>query len=307
MECLTFTKMVSGYNMSRNDVVMTPLRVKQAIDSRFVKPSEDELNVLINGTWVEFVKVGGEPEPDGWYDTLGFTEFALSASGASVNTNEVQYTDQEMLNILPFHVKWNGTFTKVETGDVADSSDIIIDIRIDEERIKILPADDYERIIQSSDLPDLSDKGFYTFSLHNEINAQAQGDTLIDGYFEFRENDANGVVIGHYPLHSTLKSACYLTSAMVGYYGMLDDGVELTAMRQLREVYAEKHAETLKTYYEDSAIIITEIKRLGMQDYYYGRIKDVVDEIVIHVENENWNTAEVLYLDLYYGLKEELM
>ena len=48
--------MESGYNMSRNDVVMTPLRVKQAIDSRFVKPSEDELNVFINGTWVEFVK-----------------------------------------------------------------------------------------------------------------------------------------------------------------------------------------------------------------------------------------------------------
>ena len=53
--------MESGLNMFRNDVVMTPLRVKQAIDSRFVKPSEDELNVLINGTWVEFVKVGGDP------------------------------------------------------------------------------------------------------------------------------------------------------------------------------------------------------------------------------------------------------
>ena len=47
--------------MSRNDVVMTPLRVKQAIDSRFVKPSEDELIVLINGTWVEFTKVVDEP------------------------------------------------------------------------------------------------------------------------------------------------------------------------------------------------------------------------------------------------------
>ena len=47
--------------MSRNDVVMTPLRVKQAIDSRFTKPSEDELNVLINGSWVEFVKVGALP------------------------------------------------------------------------------------------------------------------------------------------------------------------------------------------------------------------------------------------------------
>ena len=56
-----FSKMESGLNMFRNDVVMTPLRVKQAIDSRFTKPSEDELNVFINGTWVEFVKVGDEP------------------------------------------------------------------------------------------------------------------------------------------------------------------------------------------------------------------------------------------------------
>ncbi len=61
MECLTFSKMESGLNMFRSDVVMTPLRVKQAIDSRFVKPSEDELNVLINGTWVEFVKVVNLP------------------------------------------------------------------------------------------------------------------------------------------------------------------------------------------------------------------------------------------------------
>ena len=49
--------------MFRNDVVMTPLRVKQAIDSRFVKPGEEELNVLIGGTWVEFVKKVELPPP----------------------------------------------------------------------------------------------------------------------------------------------------------------------------------------------------------------------------------------------------
>lgn len=54
-------------------------------------------------------------------------------------------------------------------------------------------------------------------------------------------------------------------------------------------------------------IIVSEIERLGMEDYYYGRIKDVVDAIVIHVDNENWSVAEELCLDLYYGLKEELM
>ena len=302
--------MECGYNMSRNDVVMTPLRVKQAIDSRFTKPSEDELNVLINGTWVEFVKeVDDEPEPGEWYDTLGFTEFIVStsATGATVvNTNVVQYTEQEMLNILPFHVKWNGTFTNVETGEA--SPNVLLHIMIDKNQIGVIARDDYEQIVESSSLPDLSEEGHYTFKIRVSTAPTAKSDVLVDGYFEFRENDANGVVIGHYPLRCTMvPPSCYLTSAMVGYYGKPDDGVELTSMRRLREVYAEKHAETLKTYYADSAIIISEVERLDMQDYYYGRIKDVVDEIVIHIDNENWNDAEVLYLDLYYGLKEELM
>lgn len=288
--------------MSRNDVVMTPLRVKQAIDSRFVKPSEDELNVFINGTWVEFVKVGDEPVPGEWYDTLGFTEFIKESE--LVYTNEVQYTPEEMLDILPFHAKWNGTITNVETGELASNASI--SIRVDNEYIR-LDSPNFERIVESDDLPDLSEEGFYTLRLW--INTAAYGgyDILVDGYYEFRENDANGIVIGHYPIHCTVESQCYLTSAMVGYYGKPDDGIELTAMRRLREVYAEKHAETLKTYYADSAIIVSEIEKLGMQEQYYGRIKDVVDEIVTHVDNENWSVAEVLYLDLYYGLKEELM
>lgn len=43
--------------MSRNDVVMTPLRVKQALESRLVKPSERELNILIDGKWLEFINL----------------------------------------------------------------------------------------------------------------------------------------------------------------------------------------------------------------------------------------------------------
>ena len=497
--------MESGYNMSRNDVVMTPLRVKQAIDSRFIKSNEDELNVLINGTWVEFVKVGDEPvlppvvncaelltmykgdttltetpiinatgctslyevfrgctnlrtvnyihmpnvtntsrtfhscssltsvpelnmsnvtnagsmfygcssltsvpeldtssmtsasamfsgcssltsvpelnmsnvtnvnntgsmfyncssltsvtftgnrvppygyrmfngtpitsgngyifvpdnmvdayktasgwsnhasvirgiseKPVEWYDTLGFTEFIKDRE--LVFTNEVQYTPEEMLDILPFHIKWNGAITNVETGESVISS-ASISIRVDSEYIR-LDSPNFERIVESGDLPDLSEEGFYTFKLWVNTAAYGGYDILVDGYFVLRENDANGVVIGHYPIHCTVESQCYLTSAMVGYYGKPDDGVELTTMRRLREVYSEKHAETLKTYYEDSAIIVSEIERLGMQDYYYGHIKDVVDEIVIHVDNENWSVAEELYLNLYYGLKEELM
>ena len=316
--------MESGLNMLRNDVVMTPLRVKQAIDSRFFKPSENELNVLINGTWVEFVKV--TDEPGGWYDTLGFTEFTVTRDPITgydeVNSNEIHYTPQEMLDILPFYAKWNGTATNVETGEPAGKDDIAITLELcvkDQNMVieykRIIISHEYEddgRIVQSDDLPDgIKEDRFYTFNIRAYRTASAPDEEiLVDGYVEIKENDANGVVLGHYPLHSTLgkgEPQCYLTSAMVGYYGKDDDGVELTAMRRLREVYAEKHAETLKTYYTDSAKIVSEIERLGMEDYYYGRIKDVVDEIVIHVENENWSVAEGLYLDLYYELKEELM
>ena len=301
-------KTESGLSMFRNDVAMTPLRVKQAIDSRFVKPSEDELNVLINGTWVEFVKVGDDPEPGEWYDTLGFTEFVKNPIG-DFDTNEVQYPKQEMLDILPFYVNWNGTLVNAETGEQVGVNDVGMSISIDGKLLLFSHAYNYERIIQSDDLPDLSDEGFYTLKLTVTRVATAPDKVLVDGYIEIKENDANGVVIGYYPLNVTLKQdvQCYLTNAMVDYYGKPDDGVELTTMRRLREVYSEKHAETLKTYYADSAIIISEIERLGMQDYYYGHIKDVVDNIVIHVDNENWSVAEGLYLDLYYGLKEELM
>ncbi len=292
--------MESGLNMFRNDVVMTPLRVRQAIDSRFVKPSEDEMNVLINGTWVEFVKVDDAPE--GWYDTLGFTDLKSIPGVYAVNSNTVRYTPEEMSDILPFHVKWYGTITNVDTGGPVDDEDINLLIRFDSKNINFSP----EITIQSSDLPDLPEVGYYMFEFSIGLKQQASFTVLVDGYYEFRENDANGAVIGHYPIHHTWEPKCYLTSAMVGYYGKPDDGVELTAMRRLREVYAEKHAKTLKTYYADSAIIVPEIERLDMEDYYYGHIKDVVDEIVIHVENENWSVAEGLYLELYYGLKEKL-
>lgn len=293
--------------MFRNDVVMTPLRVKQAIDSRFTKPSEDELNVLINGTWVEFTKVIDEPGPGQWYDTLGFTEFTLNNAGAA-KTNGVPYTTQELIDITPFHVKWVGTLTDVETGEVPGDGNVNVRVQMKNVKLNLQPGNDYEIIIQSSQIPVVPGDDSFDFQLSVLLTSKGLStEVLVDGYFEIRENDTNGVVLGHYPLQCTLKGDCYLTSAMVGYYGKPDDGIELTAMRRLREVYAVKHEETLKTYYADSAIIISEIERLGMEDHYYGRIKDVVDEIVIHVNNENWSVAEGLYLGLYYGLKEELM
>ena len=102
-------------------------------------------------------------------------------------------------------------------------------------------------------------------------------------------------------------SSCYLTTTMVNYYGKADDGIELTAMRKLREKYQDKHKETLENYYKDSVTIINEIERLDMEEHYYNYIKSVVDDIVILIDNEEWGVAEQLYLNLYYELKKKLI
>lgn len=105
--------------------------------------------------------------------------------------------------------------------------------------------------------------------------------------------------------YSFYLTTCYLTTCMVHYYGKSDDGVELTSMRKLREKYKHKHKEILEQYNKDSRYIIEGIEQSGNQEYWYRMIKDVVDKIVIWVANEEWEKAEVAYLDLYYKLREK--
>lgn len=101
------------------------------------------------------------------------------------------------------------------------------------------------------------------------------------------------------------SNTCYLTTAMVGYFGKNDKGIELQSMRKLREKYKHKHKQTLAEYREVSPYIIQGIEQSGNQEYWYRMIKDVVDKIVIWVSNEEWEKAEVAYLDLYYKLREK--
>ena len=98
---------------------------------------------------------------------------------------------------------------------------------------------------------------------------------------------------------------CYLTTAMVGYFDKDDNGVELTAMRELRSHSGYKYQDVLKEYAQVSPIIIRGIEQSENKDYYYNMIKDVVDNIVIWVADEEWEKAETAYLDLYYYLKEK--
>ena len=129
--------------------------------------------------------------------------------------------------------------------------------------------------------------------------------TLFEISFDIniRKFAPDGVIV--HSMRTILPSFCYLTTAMVGYFGKDDDGIELTAMRELRSHSGYKYQDVLGEYYKISPYIINGIEQSGNKDYYYNMIKDVVDNIVILVANKKWEEAETAYLELYYYLKEK--
>ncbi|NLC04225.1 MAG: hypothetical protein GX787_08120 [Tissierellia bacterium] len=126
--------------------------------------------------------------------------------------------------------------------------------------------------------------------------------TTIEDTLILRLDDENGIKVAEFDF--VLEPTCYLTTAMVGYFNKADDGIELTAMRELRSHSGYKYQDVLEEYAQISPIIIRGIEQSEDRDYYYNMIKDVVDNIVIWGANEEWEKAETAYLDLYYYLKE---
>ena len=171
--------------------------------------------------------------------------------------------------------------------------------------------DDNERVLQA--LPHAgSVTNYKTFEeiprgklgYYLDIASNFIADAEIEGVITVREGSSVGDIIYRDSFHILVESACYLTTAMVGYFNKEDDGIELTAMRELRSHSGYKYQDVLEEYSQMSPIIIRGIEQSEDKDYYYNMIKDVVDNIVILVANEEWEKAETAYLDLYYYLKE---
>ena len=142
--------------------------------------------------------------------------------------------------------------------------------------------------------------GYYLSIISNLI-----ADAEVEGVITVREGSSVGDIIYRDGFRLLTENTCYLTTAMVGYFGKDDNGVELTAMRELRSHSGYKYQDVLEEYYQVSPIIIRGIEKSENKDYYYNMIKDVVDNIVVWVANEKWEEAETPYLDLYYYLKEK--
>ena len=144
----------------------------------------------------------------------------------------------------------------------------------------------------------------YRILIGNPLPTQRVG---VKGEFILRRGSATGEILykQYYDCHVGEEGGCYLTTAMVGYFNKADDGIELTAMRELRSHSGYKYQDVLEEYAQVSPIIIRGIEQSEDKDYYYNMIKDVVDNVVIWGANEEWEKAEIAYLNLYYELKEK--
>lgn len=171
--------------------------------------------------------------------------------------------------------------------------------------------DDNERVFQA--LPHTGSGKYYKtieetprgkLGYYLRIWGSPFADAEVEGVITVREGSSVGDIIYRDNFRLLIENSCYLTTAMVGYFNKADDGIELTAMRELRSHSGYKYQDVLEEYSQMSPIIIRGIEQSENKNYYYNMIKDVVDNIVILVANEEWEKAETAYLDLYYYLKE---
>jgi hypothetical protein len=98
---------------------------------------------------------------------------------------------------------------------------------------------------------------------------------------------------------------CLLTTAMVGYFNLADDGPELTAMRSLRNHYSVigDYGEIIQDYYDNSPNIITAIMGSNNEAVEYPYIHNTVLAVKQHVDLGEWQQAHDLYMAMYADLK----
>jgi hypothetical protein len=101
------------------------------------------------------------------------------------------------------------------------------------------------------------------------------------------------------------QSGCYLTTTVVEYMGLADNGPELTAMRQLREYYigVPGYSEIIQEYYQTSPAIITAINALADPSVEYTYIYNTVVAVMNHINGGEWQQAHDLYMAMYTDLK----
>ena len=235
-------------------------------------------------------------------------KFSINSNGIEVTEliEDCSFDDEEFL--LDFVVQYDDTGAVFYTNTVTVPKDCVLYMDVNgTENV------DFDWIVNGETIRGWAGSGLTAEWLNRTISVK-KGDTLsITGVgiletelrdtMVLRLDDANGAKVAEFDFVLEPVS-CYLTTAMVGYFGKDDDGIELNSMRALRSHSGHKYQDVLDEYCRISPLIIQGIERTGQQNYYYSMIKDVVDNIVIWVADEEWERAETAYLDLYYYLKE---
>ena len=236
-------------------------------------------------------------------------KFSINSNGIEVTEliEDCSFDDEEFL--LDFVVQYDDTGAVFYTNTVTVPKDCVLYMDVNgTENV------DFDWIVNGETIRGWAGSGLTAEWLNRTISVK-KGDTLsITGVgiletelrdtMVLRLDDANGAKVAEFDFVLEPLS-CYLTTAMVGYFNKADDGIELTAMRELRSHSGYKYQDVLEEYAQMSPIIIRGIEQSEDKDYYYNMIKDVVDNIVIWVADEEWERAETAYLDLYYYLKEK--
>lgn len=160
----------------------------------------------------------------------------------------------------------------------------------------------------------MTTSGFYAYSAYYAQFAVVTGDQVYfeylghmfnSGYLtiEVRNASFSGTLIDTHVVEFT--SECFLTTAVVGHMGGLDNGSELTAMRMLREHYrsTQGYAEEIQDYYTYSPLIVNAINNSPDKDAVYLEIYAAVKACESFVMGGQWEQAHDQYMTMYLNLK----
>jgi hypothetical protein len=120
-------------------------------------------------------------------------------------------------------------------------------------------------------------------------------------------SDSNTILDTFVCNHSS--SPCLLTTTIVGYFGLSDNGPELTAMRVLRDHYAEVggYTEIIQDYYTNSPRIIEAIVAANSESVEYSYIHNTVLAVKQHIDLGELQQAHDLYMAMYAQLKTKYL
>ena len=105
------------------------------------------------------------------------------------------------------------------------------------------------------------------------------------------------------------EGECFLTTAVVDYMSGLDNGIELTSMRMLRDHYnlTQGYAEKIQDYYIYSPLIVNAINNSPDKETIYLEIYATVKSCESFVTNGQWEQAWDQYMTMYLGLKRRFI